>query len=860
MNITRMKTNHLTNPLGYWIERPTFTWVAESSGTAPVSARVEIAADPAFTALLFDSGERADISGLGYTPAFEPEPETRYYWRVTVRADNGDAGTSPAAWFETALARDGWQAEWVSPPFDKEKSPIFQQTFRSEGGKPARLYICGLGVYEAYLNGKKLGEEYLLPGFHAYDFWQQYQTFDLDGLLLPGENVLSVLVGNGWYKGRFGFNGNEGERYGDRFCLIAQVKENGKVLAATGEGWRCTPGPLGENNIYDGEFWDGSLEIPGWNRAGGEASWERAVLSGKGKEALSPRLSPPITGQETFSVAQVIRTPAGETVFDFGQEVTGWVEFVNRAPKGTRITIRHGEILQGGNFYTENLRSAKATYTYISSGREELVRPHTTFFGFRYIRVEGLENPDPADFTARVIHSDLERTGFIRTSDEKVNRLFLNALWGQKGNFLDVPTDCPQRDERMGWTGDAQAFCGTAGFNMDTAAFYAKYIHDMILEQKAQNGAVPHVVPVIKKDGKPLLDSASCAWADAAAIIPWTSYVYSGDRELLEKEYPAMKMWADWLCREDDQNGGKRLWLTGFHFADWLSLDNYKEPQSCLGGTDCYYIASAFYAYSTRLTAKAAAVLGKAEEAAFYARRSEEVKEAFQKEFFTPNGRCAMNTQTAYVVALHMDLVPREMRPRLMKELRRLLEENNCHLTTGFVGTSYLCQVLSACGDSEDAYRLLFNEDYPSWLYEVNMGATTIWERWNSVLPDGSISDTGMNSLNHYTYGSIVEWMYRWVGGLNPLEEAPGFAAVSLTPYPGKGLDWAEIACDSASGRYEVRWERGSDGRISYRFRIPFGCTARLVLPADGEADGVPLAAGTAVLLRAGEHTAVTGA
>ena len=272
MNITRMKTNHLTNPLGYWIERPTFTWVAESSGTAPVSARVEIAADPAFTALLFDSGERADISGLGYTPAFELEPETRYYWRVTVRADNGDAGTSPAAWFETALARDGWQAEWVSPPFDKEKSPIFQQTFRSEGGKPARLYICGLGVYEAYLNGKKLGEEYLLPGFHAYDFWQQYQTFDLDGLLLPGENVLSVLVGNGWYKGRFGFNGNEGERYGDRFCLIAQVKENGKVLAATGEGWRCTPGPLGENNIYDGEFWDGSLEIPGWNRAGGEAS------------------------------------------------------------------------------------------------------------------------------------------------------------------------------------------------------------------------------------------------------------------------------------------------------------------------------------------------------------------------------------------------------------------------------------------------------------------------------------------------------------------------------------------------------------------------------------------------------------
>lgn len=858
MKITRMKVNHLTNPLGFRMDRPTFSWVAVSDGLMPVSARVEIAADADFSHILFDSGESAEISGRGYTPDFCPEPKTRYFWRVTVTADNGDSATSDSAWFETAMSPESWQAEWITPSFDKEKSPIFQKTFTADGNGTARLTICGLGVYEAYLNGKKLGEEYLLPGFHAYDFWQQYQTFDLDGLLKPGENVLSVLIGNGWYKGRFGFTGNEGERYGNRFLLIAQVEESGKVLAATDDSWKCAVSPLGENNIYDGEFYDGSMDVAGWNVPGGENSWDNAKLAGMDKKQLSPRLSPPILGQETFPVKEVIHTPAGETVFDFGQEVTGWVEFVNRAPKGTRLTIRHGEILQEGNFYTDNLRSAKATYTYISSGKEEVIRPHTTYFGFRYIKVEGFENPNPADFTARVIHSELERIGSVKTSNEKVNRLFLNALWGQKGNFLDVPTDCPQRDERMGWTGDAQAFCGTASFNMDTAAFYAKYLHDMMLEQEAQDGAVPHVVPVIKKDGTPLLGSSSCAWADAAAIVPWTSYVYTGDKELLKEEYPAMKMWADWLCREDENNGNKRLWMTGFHFADWLSLDNYKDPKSCLGGTDCYYIASAFYAYSTRLTAKAAAVLGYEEDAAFYSRRSEEVREAFVREFFTPTGRCSMNTQTAYVVALYMDLVPQEMRPRLIQELKRLLEENNHHLTTGFVGTSYLCQVLSACGLSEESYHLLFNEDYPSWLYEVNMGATTIWERWNSVLPDGSISDTGMNSLNHYTYGSIVEWMYRYMGGIQPLEDAPGFAAVKLTPCPGDGLDWAEVTYESASGRYESRWEKAGDGQISYTFVIPFGCVAKLTLPAEGEVDGKPAAKGETVLLKAGHHTAIT--
>ena len=856
MKIIRMKTNHLTNPLGFKMEHPTFTWNTESSGSVQNWARIQVAADSEFEHVLFDSGEDSAIQCTGYTAEIGLKPSTRYFWRVQVMADNGDSCVSEPAWFETALAPENWKAVWIEPDLDKEITPVFQKTFTAESVRDARLSICGLGIYEAYLNGRKVGEEYLLPGFHAYDFWQQFQTFDVSGMLRPGKNVLSVLMGNGWYKGRFGFDREEGERYGDRFRLIAQLDAGGKTVLATADDWKCVQGPIGYNNIYDGEYYDSAAEIAGWNLPDGEESWQKVLVSDLSRKTLCPRLSPPITAQERLPVAEIIHTPAGETVFDFGQELTGWVEFTCRAPSGTEVIIRHGEILQGGNFYTDNLRTAKETFTYRSSGKNEQVRPHVTFFGFRYIRIEGLENPDPADFTAVVIHSDLEQIGSIRTSNPKINRLIQNTLWGQKGNFLDVPTDCPQRDERMGWTGDAQAFCSTASFHMDTAAFYEKYLHDMLLEQQAQNGAVPHVIPVIKKDGKPLLDSDSCAWADAAAIIPWTCYLHTGDKALLKREYPNMKLWAQHLCDIDEANGGKRLWLTGFHFADWLSLDNYRDPKSCLGGTDCYYIASAFYAYSTGLTAKAAAVLGLEEDAAFFSKRSEEVKKAFLREFFTPNGRCTSDTQTAYVVALYMDLVPDEMKPRLVSELRRLLRENNMHLTTGFVGTSYLCKVLSLYGASADAYALLMQEDYPSWLYEVNMGATTIWERWNSVLPDGSISDTGMNSLNHYTYGSIAEWMYRYIGGLNPTEETPGFAGIKLTPQPDPRLDWAEISVCTASGLYSTKWKKDGSG-YAFSFEIPFNCSAELCLPSSSVIDGKAVDANVPVRISSGTHTAV---
>ena len=445
-----------------------------------------------------------------------------------------------------------------------------------------------------------------------------------------------------------------------------------------------------------------------------------------------------------------------------------------------------------------------------------------------------------------VIHSDIKRTGNIQTSSEKVNRLFNNTVWGQRGNFLDVPTDCPQRDERMGWTGDAQAFCTTASFHMETPAFYRKYIYDMRLDQRTYAGGVPHVVPDVLgqvQRGKSGERSAgaeetwptygSCAWGDAACIIPWTLYKFYGDEILLAEQYPVMADWVDYIRRIDEEKcGGKRLWSTGFHFADWLALDN-PDKSSCFGGTDNTYVATAFYYYSAMLAAKAAYVLGIRQDARNYRQLAREIKAAFRQKYFDSQGELTVQTQTAMVLALYFRLAPKSSRKKIAGELRKNIQDHGMHLTTGFVGTCYLCLALTQCGMDQEAYSLLLQEEYPSWLYEVNMGATTIWERWNSILPDGHISDTGMNSLNHYAYGVIAEWMYRCMCGLNPVEKNPGFRRSVIAPRPDRRLQYARCSYDSAVGLYESGWEWKKNG-ILFQVRIPFNAKARFILPFSG--------------------------
>ena len=882
MLIINLRTNHFENPVGYNVSPLTFSWnVEEARGTKTVEARVQIAEDITFKTVVWDSGSRDNIDSKSFMPPFTPKPETRYYWKVFITDDVGESATSDPAYFETAPEKI--KGKWITAPFEKCSHGIYRRTFElssEEDIKKARLYISGLGLYEVYLNGEKIGNEFLAPFYNDYNYWIQYQTYDITNMLKVGINELRVMLGNGWYKGRFGFIDNLDRLYGDRQIMICQLtvdfKNGNQISISSDENFECQKSPILESSIYDGEVYDANLEPI-------EEKWMPAILADdemqKLSEKLAPRYSLPLIIHEELKPKDIINTPAGEVVLDFGQNITGLFYFTCNEPKGTHIKLQMGEILQNGNFYNENLRTAKEEFVYISNGNICKVRPHFTFYGFRYMKVEGIKNIELADITATALYSNMKETGHIETSNQKVNRLFLNALWGQKGNFLDVPTDCPQRDERMGWTGDAQVFSATASFNMYTPAFYRKYLHDMCYEQKSLRGAVPHVVPdildqinVVLRDtqrAKELgiqtskenngsgvahadkgedvkseelshgdvnegteeveMAAGSCAWGDAATIIPWTIYNFFGDRALLEEQYQNMKLWVDYIRMIDETKcGSGYLWTHGFHYGDWLALDNFHKD-TCIGATDVYYVASCFYLYSAELTAKAAAILNKNNDFKHYTDLANRVRKALCQEYFTETGRLALDTQTALVLALKFNVVPDKFKERTIATLKRKLDEENIHHTTGFVGTPYLCPVLSDNGLAEYAYTLLLNEDYPSWLYEVNMGATTIWERWNSVLPDGSISDTGMNSLNHYAYGSIVEWVYRYMCGINPSEENAGFKEFMIKPYVDNRFEYANAEYYSVYGLIKSGWKKVKNG-WKFNITVPFDTKALFII------------------------------
>lgn len=830
MLIRNLRTNRINNPLGFALDRPALSWIIDETDAKTLSwTRIEISNFTDFSHLLFDSGRLPEVDSICYRPELKLVPMTRYYWRVSAAGDNGESAVSETAWFETGRMDLAWQAQWITPDLDPSLQPIMKTTFTAAGQPTAaRLYICGLGVYEASINGKKTGDEYLAPGYHSYDFWLQAQTYDVTTELQAGENTLSVMLGDGWYKGRFCFNGGYTDLYGDKLALIAelhiQYADGTRQVVVSDLNWQSAAGPVLASNIYDGETYDARLEIP--------EQWQGVKLL-DGMKMPQDRLSLPVKIKETVQPVAIIQTPAGETVLDMGQNMTGWVRFKNTAPAGQQMILTASEILQQGNFYRDNLREAKAEFRYTSNGQTCWVEPRFTFYGFRYLKLEGFDSSITLnDFVGCVLYSDLESAGSITTSDERLNRLFQNALWSQKGNFLDVPTDCPQRDERMGWTGDAQVFSATACFNMDSQAFYSKYLHDLGLEQAALGGSVPNVVPMPKPaDHNPMvMGHGSTAWGEAATVIPWNLYQFYGDKEVLRRHLPIMKGWVDYLRSREKSDGGNRLLQKGFHFGDWLALDN-PDPKAMVGGTDAYLIASAYYAYSSELVSKAAAELGETAIAAEYSQLAGEIRQAIQNEYYSANGKSTNNTQTAMVIALYMNLLPEAVRPRVARDLVARLAEDNNHLKTGFVGTPYLCPVLSANGYPELAWTLLLNDDFPSWLYEVKLGATTIWERWNSVLPDGSISETGMNSLNHYAYGSIAEWMYRYMCGINLLPEAPGFRAVAFKPQPYGRLRRALGKVESAAGTYQCGWRIGDDGLLTVVAEVPFGVKATITLP-----------------------------
>ena len=814
MRVYDLRLNRIVDPVGFLFRHTVFSWKAEGArGKTQEAARIIVKKEgEAF----YDTGW-AQLDPLAAELPLELSPRTRYSWTVSVRTDAGEEAESEEAYFETSKLDEPWQAKWIGCDDGEKRHPVFSKTVSlNKPLRRARLYITGLGLFEAEIDGKKVGDEYLTPYCNNYNAWVQYFTYDVTDML-SSESTLSVALGNGWYKGRFSFDDRTGGGfYGSSWRLLAELRltyaDGTEDSVGTDDTWTVTRTNIYNSNIYDGEYADGTLPaLPP----------VKATVKDAPKGELTPRLSPPVKIFREMP-AELIVTPAGETVMDLKQNMTGSFRLKVHEPKGTKIHVQVGEILQQGNFYRDNLRTAKAEYVYISDGEPHVLRPRFTFYGYRYAKIEGVSNLKAEDFTGLVMHSEMTKTGFLTTGHELINRLILNAEWGQIGNFLDVPTDCPQRDERMGWTGDAQVFSDTALYQRDCRAFYDKFMYDLRTEQLSRGGEVPNVVPAFGNLG------CSAAWADAACVIPWNTYLHTGDKTVLKDSYPAMRDWVEYMYRLESDGQG---WRSHFHFGDWLALDGPKIGDGSLGGTDKPLIALVHFRLSACLTAKAARVLGLEEDAKKYEDMAAWLFDQIQDEYITKNGRVGVNTQTAYLMALNQDL---SLKPEHTRELfEQKLSYSRGLLETGFVGTPLLCKELTRMGRADRAFRLLLNEEYPGWLYEVKLGATTVWERWNSVLPDGSVSDTGMNSLNHYAYGAVVGWIYADVAGIKPL--APGFKRAELTPHFSSSLKNVDMALDSAAGEWKVKWSVNPDGTVSYFCRVPFGATALLTLPCEQE-------------------------
>ncbi len=724
-------------------------------------------------------------------------------------------------------------AKWITSPTDGGAAALtYRKDFRpAKEVKKATLSVSSLGIYAAYLDGVRLGKNILTPGWTSYQKRIQYQTYDITAAL-RAENRLEIGLGQGWALSYIGY-ARTNHHYGDRTALIAWLDltytDGTHEEISTDESWEVYTSPVLSSEIYHGETVDKTAPI---TRLG------NAVLTTV-KTKLVPQIGEEITEQERLAPVAVIHTPKGETVLDFGQNMTGYVEVSVKAPRGSRIVLHHGEVLdKNGNFFNNNYRSARNENIYVCSGEDDIFKPTYTFQGFRYVRLTEypLDSVDPACFRAVAVNSDLRRTGHFVCGNEKINQLYHNVIWGQKSNYLDIPTDCPQRDERLGWTGDAQVFCRTAAINFDVERFFKKWLGDVALEQ-APNGAVGGVIPDCMLRDRPTRVSA--AWGDACCVIPWQLYLAYGNKKLLKDSFPMMKKWVDYLHSTEPQ---EFLWLGGTHYGDWLAMDAGEDGTDGLTSKDL--IASAFFAYSTSLVVQAGEVLGK--DMSEYRTLYGNVRAAF-RDYFMENGMPKEEipasapqmrgedyrrgiTQTALVLILHFGLCEEHEKPALVAKLTELIHARGDRMATGFVGTPYLLHVLSENGETELAYKLLFQEKMPSWLYTVNLGATTMWERWNSLAEDGRIS-TSMNSFNHYAYGSVFDWIFGVAVGIKPVWEDPAYKTVTIAPHPHRGLGFAKASIDSRNGEIGVHWYYKGDV-VYYELEIPAGVTARLTLPS----------------------------
>ena len=840
----QLRIEYRDNPVGMDEAQPRFSWIIQSdlNNIEQVAYQVQVAmAESDFDTtehLTWDTGKVE--SGQSIQKKYngpQLEPRTRYFWRVRIWDNhNRTSDWSDAAYWETGLLNpDNWHALWIEPDIEEDISgsppaPMLRREFRLDGSiERARAYVTAHGVYEMEINGKRVGNQVFSPGWTSYQNRLQYQTYDVTGLLHAGDNAVGVMLGDGWFRGYIGWS-DQRNYYGDTLALLMQMEityHNGETeIITTDTNWKASTGPILKSDIYNGEFYDARLEKDGWSMPGfDDSDWAGIRIADHDKSRLLGQQAPPVRKIQELKPREIFVTPGGDTVVDMGQNMIGWIRFQVEGQAGTKVILRHAEVLdRHGNFYTDNLRGADQTNTYILKGDEiETWEPRFTFQGFRYVAIDGYPGELTADdLTGIVLHSDIEPSGHFQSSNEWINRLQHNIIWGQKGNFLDVPTDCPQRDERMGWTGDIQVFAETANLYMNTASFLTKWLADLEADQ-FDDGRIPHVVPNVLGSNS----GGASGWADAGVIVPWTLYQSFGDLRILERQYESMKAWVTYMEQRAARNENTYLWESDFTFGDWLSFNTTRSDYPG-AFTDKDLINTAFFAHSSNLLSKAAGLLGKDDDEVYYADLFESVRKAFQNEYVTPGGRVLSNTQTAYLLALRFGLLSDTQIPAAISHLTGAVNMHG-HLTTGFLGTPYLNPILSEFEQDDLAYRLLLRKDYPSWLYPVTMGATTIWERWDGIRPNGTFQDEGMNSFNHYAYGAIGEWLFSNVAGIKIAE--PGYKRFRISPSPGGGLSHARAFLNSPYGFIESSWEI-NENEFSLEVVVPANTLAEISLPS----------------------------
>lgn len=843
VSVKNLLCEHMVNPIGLDVARPRFSWQLESAkrNTMQSAYEIRVGSNSSLSQgknIIWNSGKLASSQSV-YLPYGGPGMKSgnRYYWQVRAWDNTGKASawSQPAYWEMGLLVPSDWKAKWIEVGYKEDSilrpSPYLRKTFETtKKVQSARLYITSHGLYEALINGKRVGNDYLTPGWTSYNNRLQYQVYEVTGLMQQGVNVMGAMLGSGWYRGSLAWERNF-NIYGKSLALLAQLNitysDGSTDLVTTDESWKSHTGAITYSEIYHGETQDARKENRAWATASfSDAGWSAVVVKDYPLNTLVATYNEPVRKHETFKPIKIFTTPKGEKVVDFGQNLVGWVQLNVNGKAGDSIKMYHAEVLdKQGNFYTDNLRAAKQRNVYIlKGGGTENFEPHFTFQGFRYIKIEGFPGElKPENLTAVALYSDMKPTGSFSSSNALINQLQHNIQWGQRGNFLDVPTDCPQRDERLGWTGDAQVFSRTASYNMNVKNFFAKWLKDVALDQAAE-GAVPHVVPnVLSKQS-----AGSAGWADVSVIIPWNMYLAYGDTSILREQYESMKKWVGYM----QNNSNNYLWNKGFHFGDWLFYRPNDDNDGRAAVTDKYLISQCFFANSTQLMINAATVLGKTDDVAGYSDLLKNIKEAFVKEYMTPSGRLVSSTQTAYVLALQFDMLPENLRQDAAKRLADNIASYGNHLTTGFLGTPYLCHVLSRFGYTDVGYKLLMQETYPSWLYPVKMGATTIWERWDGQKPDSSFQTPGMNSFNHYAYGAIGDWMYRVIAGIDTYESAPGYKKIKIQPHLGNGLTEANADYQTNYGLVSSHWKMSDNKELKFDVEIPANTTATVYIPA----------------------------